>query len=84
MELIEREARVPVTVAVGAIQDYRGGKAVFGRFGDVFEARPVELGRSDGKIVEITKGLAAGTPYAATNSYVLKADLGKAGASHDH
>ena len=84
MELIEREARVPVTVAVGAIQDYRGGKAVFGRFGDVFEARPVELGRSDGKIVEITKGLAAGTPYAATNSYVLKADLGKAGTSHDH
>jgi membrane fusion protein, heavy metal efflux system len=29
-------------------------------------------------------GLAPGTPYAGSNSFVLKADLGKAGASHDH
>jgi cobalt-zinc-cadmium efflux system membrane fusion protein len=84
VDLVEDEAVVPVAVAVGAIQAYRDGKVVFGRFGDVFEARPVELGRSDGKTVEIVKGLAPGTQHAATNSYVLKADLGKAGASHDH
>jgi len=84
VDLVEDEAEVPVAVAVGAVQDYRGGKALFGRFGDAFEARPVELGRSDGRRVEIVKGLAAGTQYAATNSYLLKADLGKTGASHDH
>jgi membrane fusion protein, heavy metal efflux system len=84
VELVQNETQVPVAVSVDAIQTYRDGKVVFGRFGDFFEARPVELGRSDGKTVEILSGLAPGTPYAATNSFVLKADLGKAGASHDH
>ncbi|MFN0303220.1 MAG: efflux RND transporter periplasmic adaptor subunit [Burkholderiales bacterium] len=84
VELVRDETQVPVAVSVDAIQTYRDGKVVFGRFGEFFEARPVELGRSDGKTVEILSGLAPGTPYAATNSFVLKADLGKAGASHDH
>lgn len=84
VELVQDESEVPVAVSADAIQALREAKVVFGRFGDVFEARPVELGRSDGKTVEVLKGLAPGTPYAATNSFVLKADLGKAGASHDH
>ena len=84
VELVRQEAHVPVAVAVDAIQTYRDWKVVFIRVGDFFEARPVELGRSDGKTVEITKGLAPGTPYAARGSYTLKAELGKAGASHNH
>lgn len=84
VEVVQDETKVPVAVSVAAIQTLRDWKVVFARFGDVFEARPVELGRSDGKQVQIVKGLAPGTNYAATNSFVLKADLGKAGASHDH
>lgn len=84
VDLVQDESEVPVAVAVEAIQALRDWKVVFGRFGDVFEARPVELGRSDGKTVEVLSGLAPGTRYAASNSFVLKADLGKAGASHDH
>jgi len=84
VDLVQDESEVPVAVSVDAIQTLRDSKVVFGRFGEFFEARPVELGRSDGKTVEILSGLAPGTPYAASNSFVLKADLGKAGASHDH
>jgi len=84
VDLVQEETEVPVAVAVDAVQGHRDGKIVFGRFGEHFEARPVELGRGDGKLVEIVGGLAPGTPYAATGSFVLKADLGKAGASHDH
>lgn len=84
VELVQDESEVPVAVSAGAIQTLREARVVFGRFGEFFEARPVELGRSDGKTVEILSGLAPGTPYAASNSFVLKADLGKAGASHDH
>lgn len=83
VELEQSETEVPVAVSAAAIQTYRNWKVVFGRFGDFFEARPVELGRSDGKIVEVVSGLPPGTSYAATNSFVLKAELGKAGASHD-
>lgn len=84
VEVVQEETEVALAVPVGAIQTYRDWKVVFGRFGDVFEARPVELGRSDGKQVEVVKGLEPGMRYAASNTFVLKADLGKAGASHDH
>lgn len=84
VDLVRDEVQVPVAVDVDAIQTYRDRKVLFGRFGEVFEARPVELGRSDGRSVEVVSGLAPGTRYAAVNSFVLKADLGKAGASHDH
>jgi membrane fusion protein, heavy metal efflux system len=84
VDLVQDETEVPVAVSVEAIQTYRDWKVVFGRFGEFFEVRPVELGRSDGKWVEIVSGLAPNTQYAATNSFILKADLGKTGASHDH
>lgn len=84
VELVQSEARVAVAVEAEAIQTYRDWKVVFVRFGELFEARPVELGRSDGQRVEIISGVASGTRYAATGSFVLKADLGKSGASHDH
>ena len=57
---------------------------MFGRYGEQFEARLVELGRSDGTMVEVLGGLQAGERYAAKNSYLIKADIGKSGASHDH
>jgi cobalt-zinc-cadmium efflux system membrane fusion protein len=83
VELVQDETEVPVAVPVDAVQSVRDSKVVFGRYGEFFEVRPVELGRSDGKWIEVVKGLPAGTQYAATGSFVLKADLGKAGASHD-
>ncbi|MFA6311034.1 MAG: efflux RND transporter periplasmic adaptor subunit [Sterolibacterium sp.] len=84
MELDQNEREVPVAVPVGAVQSVRDWKVVFGRYGEFFELRPLELGVSDGKWIEVVKGLPAGTRYAATGSFILKADLGKAGASHDH
>jgi membrane fusion protein, heavy metal efflux system len=84
LELVQDETEVPVAVPVEAVQSLRDRKVVFGRYGEFFEARPVELGRSDGTWVEVVNGLPAGTQYAAAGSFVLKADLGKAGASHDH
>ncbi|MNT97952.1 Cobalt-zinc-cadmium resistance protein CzcB [compost metagenome] len=57
---------------------------MFGRYGQYLEARPLELGRSDGKMVEVIEGLSAGEKYAAGNSFTVKAELGKAGATHDH
>jgi cobalt-zinc-cadmium efflux system membrane fusion protein len=84
IELIAGEVAVPVAVAAEAIQTVRDWNVVFGRYGEYFEARPIELGRSDGKWVEVVGGLNAGERYAAKNSYLLKADLGKSAASHDH
>jgi membrane fusion protein, heavy metal efflux system len=84
VEVESAESEVPVAVSADAIQTLRDWSVVFGRYDNAFEARPLKLGRSDGKMVEVLKGLSAGEKYAAHNSYVIKADIGKAGASHDH
>jgi len=82
--LITNEQEVAVAVDKRAIQTVRDWKVVFGRYGQYLEARPLELGRSDGKMVEVIEGLSAGEQYAAGNSFTVKAELGKAGATHDH
>ncbi|MBU1690684.1 MAG: efflux RND transporter periplasmic adaptor subunit [Gammaproteobacteria bacterium] len=84
IELVAGEVEVPVAVSAEAIQTVRDWTVVFGRYGANFEARPLELGRSDGKFTEVIKGLNAGEQYAAKSSFLIKADLGKSGASHDH
>lgn len=76
--------RVPVAVAKTALQSYNDWKVVYGKFGDLFEIRPLELGQEDAHWVEVKSGLKAGQAYAATNSFIIKAELGKKSASHDH
>jgi cobalt-zinc-cadmium efflux system membrane fusion protein len=83
-ESLGNETNVPVAVSVEAIQTLRDWSVVFVNFGDIFEARPLELGRRDNQWVEVLSGLSHGERYAAKNSFILKADVGKSGASHDH
>ena len=84
IELTADEIEVLVAVSADAIQTLRDENVVFGRYGEYFEARSIELGRSDGKFVEVISGLNVGESYASKNSYLIKADLGKSAASHDH
>ncbi len=84
IETVQEEVSVPVAVPVDALQTYRDWSVVFVQYGDLFEVRPLELGRNDGKWVEVLHGLLPGERYVARNSFILKADLGKAGATHEH
>lgn len=78
------EAEVAVAVTADAVQTLEGRPVVFARRGQQFEALAVKAGRADGQHVEIVQGLAAGERYAARNSFLVKAELGKAEASHEH
>jgi cobalt-zinc-cadmium efflux system membrane fusion protein len=84
IKLTAEEVAVPLAISLEGIQTLRDWTVVFGRYGEYFEARPVKLGRRDDKYVEVLQGLQAGDKYAAGNSFLIKADIGKAGASHDH
>jgi cobalt-zinc-cadmium efflux system membrane fusion protein len=84
VEVLIAEKQVAVAVAANAVQDLGDRQVVFGRYGNALEARPLALGASDGRHVEVRSGLKAGEQYAETNSFVVKAELGKAGASHSH
>ena len=83
-ELVSDEFEVPLAVSIEGLQSVNDWTVVFGRFGEYFEARPLTLGRRDAKNVEVLSGLNVGEQYAAGNSFIIKADIGKAGASHDH
>ena len=54
------------------------------------EARPITIGRrgagsdAKGTAVEVLEGVAAGERYVARNSFILKAELGKSEAGHEH
>ncbi|MBF6990395.1 efflux RND transporter periplasmic adaptor subunit [Cupriavidus sp. IK-TO18] len=76
--------QVPVTVEADAVQQVDGRSAVFVAVPGGFAMQAVKTGRSGGKLVEITEGLQAGARYAAANSFILKSELGKASAGHEH
>jgi cobalt-zinc-cadmium efflux system membrane fusion protein len=56
---------------------------VFVKVAEGFKAQPVVVGASDKSYTEILQGLTAGTTYAATGSFVLKAEQGKGSAEHE-
>ena len=78
------EYEVPLAVKRSALQSFRDFTVVYAQVGDEYEVRMLELGREAGDWVEVLGGLAPGTVYVSENSYVLKADVEKSGASHDH
>ncbi|STY78983.1 HelB protein [Legionella wadsworthii] len=82
-EVIIKEKTVPVAVALSAIQRLGEQEVVFVQQGNFFEATPVSLGQQDNEWVEILSGLDAGQRYVIKNSFFIKAELGKEGASHD-
>jgi len=84
VDILGEEAQVPVTVASDAIQLIHERSVVFVRTAHGFQARQVTPGRTDGKRTEILKGLEAGTAYASSGGFLLKAELGKGEAEHAH
>ncbi len=82
VEVAEHPA--PLAVRRSALQRFRDFQVVFARFGDTYEVRMLELGRENRDWVEVLGGLAPGTEYVTANSYLIKADIEKSGASHDH
>jgi cobalt-zinc-cadmium efflux system membrane fusion protein len=83
-EIVAGEIEVPVVIARDAVQTLGDWTVVFGRYGEYFEARPLELGQSDEYMIEVLDGLRAGERYATGNTFAIKAELGKAGAAHVH
>jgi cobalt-zinc-cadmium efflux system membrane fusion protein len=83
-EVTLAEHEVPLAVKEAALQTLRGATVVFEQEGDTYEARVLELGEGDGEYVEVRSGLAPGARYVTTQSYLIRADIEKSGAAHEH
>jgi cobalt-zinc-cadmium efflux system membrane fusion protein len=75
---------VPLVVPLTAVQAWRESDAVFVAEGDRYQVIPVVLGRRDDVSVEVLEGLEPGARVVVSNSYLVKADIEKSGAAHDH
>lgn len=80
---VERQP-AQLVVPLSALQGFRDWEAVFIRIGDTYEVRPVELGKRDGERVQVLSGISKGDLVVTEQSYLIKADIEKSGASHDH
>lgn len=78
------ERTVPLAVEESALQRFRDFTVVFAQVGETYEVRMLELGDRDGEYAEVLSGLKPGTRYVAEQSYLIRADIEKSGASHDH
>ncbi|MBN8735939.1 MAG: efflux RND transporter periplasmic adaptor subunit [Xanthomonadales bacterium] len=82
--VIVAEKKVPLAVKESALQRFRDFTVVFAQIGDTYEVRMLELGDRDGEYAEVLGGLKPGTRYVTEQSYLIKADIEKSGATHDH
>ncbi|WP_310541377.1 efflux RND transporter periplasmic adaptor subunit [Phenylobacterium sp.] len=74
----------PLAVRTKALQRFRDFTVVFAKVGNTYEVRMLELGRQTPEWTEVLGGLAPGTEYVVDGAFLIRADIEKSGASHDH
>ncbi len=78
------EHTAALAVKRSGLQAFRDFTVVYAQIGEEYEVRMLDLGLQAGEWAEVLGGLEPGTRYVSVNSYVIKADIEKSGASHDH
>lgn len=76
-----------VAVPQEAVQTVEGGPAVFMPVAgkpNTFQKRALTVGPTVGGLVPILGGLVEGEKYVEAGSFILKAELGKGSAAHEH
>ena len=84
VSVLGEDQAVPLAVSAEALQTLGDETVVFTAVPGGFIATPVKTGRSDGRTVEVLGGLQAGDKVASSKTFILKSELGKAGAEHGH
>ena len=83
-EILVGKYEVPLAVKADGLQSFRDFTVVYAKVDEQYEVRMLELGRKAGAWVEVLGGISAGTEYVVKNSYIIKADIDKSAAAHDH
>ena len=78
------QSKVPLAVKNSGLQRFRDFTVVFAQVDDTYEVRMLELGKSDGDGPRCWAASRRISAYVVDNSFLVKADIEKSGASHDH
>lgn len=82
--IVTTNEKLELAVESQAIQQIEGKNTVFVVRGEEIAPEKVQIGRSDEQVTEILSGLAAGETYLSGKTFLLKAELGKSEAEHEH
>lgn len=75
---------VSLAVHKNGVQQLGGRSGVFIKEGESYRFVPLTLGRMDDHYIEVLDGLEKGQQYVNQNSYLIKADIEKSEAEHEH
>lgn len=75
---------VPLAVKTEALQRFRDFTVVYAKFGEAYEVRMLELGLRTPEWSEVLSGIDPGVSYVTKNAFLIRQDVEKSGASHDH
>lgn len=78
------QADVPLAVKTKGIQRFRDFEVVYAKVGETYEVRMLDIGRRSSEWTEVLGGIDPGVDYVVDGSFLIKADIDKSGASHDH
>ena len=78
------EFKVSLAVEKEAVQQLGGRSGVFIQEEETYHFAPLTLGRADDHYVEVLDGINASQRYVNRNSYLIKADIEKSEAEHEH
>jgi len=83
-KIITKERQVPLAVDNRALQRIDGQTVVFVRDKEQIRPEAIQLGLRGSHYSEVTKGLHSGEEYVVDNSFLVKAELEKSRAEHQH
>ena len=83
-DIVIGEFEVALAVEKAAIQSMGEQVGVFVKEGNEYSFTPLRLGRQDNQFAEVLSGLSINQVYVSENSYLIKADIEKSEAEHDH
>lgn len=83
-DVVTQRKTVAIRIPNQAMQQVEGNTVVFIKRDNEYTASPVTLGLQDHQFSEVISGLSINDEYVVDNSYLIKADIEKAGAEHVH
>lgn len=76
--------KAPLAVRTRALQRFRDFTVVYAKVDNTYEVRMLKLGRRTPEWTEVLSGIEPGEVYVSDNAFLIRADIEKSGASHDH
>lgn len=82
--VVTGEDEAALAVKTEALQRFRDFTVVYARVDETYEVRMLELGRRTPEWTEVISGIDPGDAYVTKNAFLIRQDVEKSGASHDH